>query len=55
MEHINSQVSAVRSQWITPDAESLSTGGENAKREGTNYKSAVSTEERKRDTVVDVS
>lgn len=55
MEHINSQVSAVRSQWITADAESLSTGGEKAMREGTNYKSAVSAEERKRDTVVDVS
>lgn len=54
MEHNNSQVSAVRSQWITADAESLSTGGEKAMREGTNYNSAVNAEERKRDMVIDV-
>lgn len=39
MEHNNSQVFAVRSQWIMADAESLSKRGKKAMREGTNYKS----------------
>ncbi len=42
MERNNSQVSAE----IPADTESLSTGREKAMREGTNYSSAVSAEER---------
>lgn len=52
IERNNSQVSAVRSQWINAEAESLSAGEKEAMREGTKCKSTVSVEERKRDRVM---
>lgn len=52
IERNNSQVSAVRSQWINAEAESLSAGEKEAMREGTKCKSTVGVEERKRGRVM---